>query len=228
MRFIKNILALIILPVALGTAKSFYYQISVLGDLKDHVLLMEHGALTYLLIHTLIFRPVYLYVLGHECVHVLATWISGGRVESFNVSSTGGGVVTSKTNFFIKLSPYFVPIYAIAIAPIFWLVKNFIDVSFDIETLFMFTLGFTLAFHIVMTTEVLKMKQPDMDKLGPMLSLIIIFTFNMFIVMAVFSPIFEDLSFISFLKSSYRETLAMYEVVYSIFNMAARTVSNYF
>ena len=74
--------------------------------------------------HILVFKLTYLYTLGHEAIHVIATWLCGGHVTSFSVSKWGGNVSTSKTNFFIELSPYFVPIYTVGLLLIVSIIKN--------------------------------------------------------------------------------------------------------
>ena len=73
----------------------------------------------------------------------------------------------------------------------------------------------TLAFHFVMTTEVLKIKQSDIAKSGFIFSLVMIFIFNLIIVMAVFSPIFQDISFVGFLKSSVNYSREIYQQLYA-------------
>ena len=58
-------------------------------------------------------RTMWLYVLGHEFTHALAAMLAGGKVTAFHVTSKGGHVLTDKVNWWIALSPYFVPIYAL-------------------------------------------------------------------------------------------------------------------
>jgi len=121
---IKTLIGLFLVPIAIGTAKAFYTEVSDISLLSGILHVLERGILAYFVIHIFIFRPIYIYVLGHEVVHVLATWICGGQIVSFNVSPKGGSVVTSKTNFFIELSPYFVPIYTILIGIIYFFLRE--------------------------------------------------------------------------------------------------------
>ena len=62
---------------------------------------------------------MWIYVLGHELTHALWTWLFGGKVKKMKVSSSGGHVVISKTNFFIALAPYFFPLYAVIVVAVF-------------------------------------------------------------------------------------------------------------
>jgi len=213
-RFFKTVIGILLILLAIAVAKSFCQEISSIASFTSSLVIFERGALAYLLYHIFIAKPVSLYVFGHESVHVLATWICGGRVESFNVRSTGGSVVTSKTNIFIELSPYFVPIYTILLAPVFALVSFSFKGIPDLASIFLFLVGVTLAFHFAMTVEVLRMKQPDVAKSGVILSLVIIFVFNLFIITAVFSPFFHTVSFVSFVKTSAIATVDIYQGIY--------------
>jgi len=214
-RFLKTILGILLLPVAVGAAKSFYGAIADIGFDSNLFHLFERGVLVYLVFHIFIAKPVYLYVLGHELTHVAATWISGGSVVSFNVTPRGGSVVTSKTNFFIELSPYFVPIYTLLLGPIFWALKTMGKEPPFMSAVFVFLIGVTLAFHFVMTSEALRLRQSDVGKSGIIFSLVLIFIGNLIVVMAVFCPFFSNLSFIAFIKSTAADSFNIYNGIYT-------------
>lgn len=213
-KFFRTLIGIALLPVAFGVAESFYNQISSISIFSSTLHVLERGVLVYLLFHVLIARPAYIYVLGHEVVHVLATWICGGHVVSFNVTPSGGNVITSKTNFFIELSPYFIPVYTILLGFTYILLKGLGKSFPHMPLVFIFFIGVTLAFHFAMTTEVIKMQQPDIVKSGLIFSLIVILVVNLMIVMAVFCPLF-DLSFIKFIKSSVINSGELYISAYS-------------
>jgi hypothetical protein len=213
-RFFKTIIAILLLPILIGTFKSFFVQISNISLFSDSFRLLERGILVYLLFHVLVAKPVYMYVLGHEFVHVIATWLCGGKIVSFNVSPSGGSVVTSKTNFFIELSPYFVPMYTVLLGFIYFLF-SIIGISIPHKAyIFVFLVGVTLAFHFVMTSEVLKVEQPDILRSGFLFSLVIIFIFNLIVVMAFFTPLFDSVSFIKFIKTAVVDTWSIYGIWY--------------
>jgi hypothetical protein len=175
---------------------------------------MERGVLSYLLMHVFLFKPVYLYVLGHELVHVLATWICGGSVVAFHVTPSGGNVVTSKTNFFIELSPYFVPLYTIILGLSFWLFRITGISPAKTSAIFLFLVGFSLAFHFVMTSEALRLQQDDIMKSGIIFSFVIIFVSNLIVVTGVFAPIFGNISFTEFIKDAYYGSMDIYRFIY--------------
>lgn len=212
-KFLKTILGLLLIPVAIGFAKSFYFSLSGISIFSSTLHVLERGVLAYLLIHVLLFRPAYIYVLGHEIVHVIATWICGGHVVSFSVTPSGGNVVTSKTNFFIELSPYFVPLYTILLGVAYVLMKTIGYTIPHMTPVFIFMIGITVTFHFVMTADVLKMQQSDIARSGLIFSLIIILVSNLLVVMAVFCPLFK-LSFIEFVKRSGTYSGEMYQAAY--------------
>jgi len=214
-RLLKTVLGILLLPVAIGAAKSFYGIFSDIGFDSNMFHLFERGVLLYLLFHVFIIKPVYLYVLGHEFTHVLATWLSGGSVVSFNVTPRGGSVVTSKTNVFIELSPYFVPVYTLLLGPIFWILKTIGQEPPFMSAIFVFLVGVTLAFHFVMTSEALRMRQSDVGKSGLIFSLVLIFIGNLVVVMAVFCPFFANISFPAFIKSAAADSAGIYNGIYT-------------
>lgn len=213
-RILKTLIGMLLIPVAIGTAQAFYSQVSAISILSGTLRILERGVFVYLIFHVLIMRPVYIYVLGHEFVHVLATWLCGGHVVSFSVTPSGGNVITSKSNFFIELSPYFVPIYTILAGAVFLLLRGMEKISPTMSAIFLFAVGVTLAFHFIMTTEVIKMKQPDIAKSGMVFSFVVIFVINLVVVMAVFAPFFK-LSFVEFIKASGLNSWEIYCLSYN-------------
>ena len=213
-KFLRTFFGIVLIPIAIGTGKAFYDSISGISIFSNVLFLLERGILFYLLFHVFVIRPVYLYVLGHEFVHVLATWVCGGKVVSFNVSPSGGNVVTSKTNFFIELSPYFIPIYTILLGPVYLLLDAIDKEPTHMSLIFIFLVGVTLAFHFVMTSEALRIQQPDIIKSGLIFSMVLIFIGNLLIIMAVFCPLFDSLSFISFIKDSASKSGEIYSHIY--------------
>ena len=172
------------------------------------------GIAAYCLIQLLLFKPVYLYVLGHESVHVLATWLCLGRVTSFEISSQGGSVTTSKSNLFISLSPYFVPIYAILLIIVYYLLNNVFSEGILAQRYFMFLLGMVLAFHIVMTVDTLKTRQPDLLKAGYLTSSVLIYVVNLVIISATLGLLFTGFSFRSFLNRTYFLSFDIYASIF--------------
>lgn len=107
-------------------------------------------------------RPMWLYVLGHELTHAVSAWMCGARVQSFKVNSRGGEVRVNKSNAFIALSPYFLPIYSILWSLIMGLVHWRWGQAWWVMPLYQAGLGLTYGFHVTMTAVILRIRQPDL------------------------------------------------------------------
>ena len=201
-RTLKAVIAICFIPVVISATKAFFKGMGNLGFINVNFFLLLGGFFSYPVFHILFFKPMYAYALGHETVHVLATWLCGGKVTSFHVSQAGGEVATTKTNLFITLGPYFVPIHTIFLFLLYWVLSNFFSLS-RFSNVLIFLAGFTLSFHIFMTIEVMKMRQPDIIKTGYIFSILFIYVINIFVLMLALSFISRDVSFISFVKKTF-------------------------
>jgi hypothetical protein len=201
------------IPASYAAAFALFNQIGAIKTIDSSQTLFLYGVGFYAFLHTLIFKPAYLYVLGHEITHVLATWICAGRVSSFSVSSKGGSVKTSKSNFFIALAPYLFPFYTIFFSLIFGLMWFIYRTSFYVD-IFMFIVGFTLAFHFIMTVQMIKKKQPDIIKTGYLFSGNLVFLVNIVIFMLILSLLFKEVNLAEFFNDIFSKTAQIYTIVF--------------
>jgi len=213
---VKTVIGLFFLPIVVSVSITFYKQFGAIDapwTIEQQYFMM--GVITYAFIHLLVFKPSYIYVFGHESVHVLATWLCFGKVKSFKISSNGGSVSTSKNNIFISLSPYFVPFYSILLATAVYIANNvFLESSVPYKY-FLFLLGLTLSFHIIMTIDTLKMRQPDLVKAGYLISAIIIFVINMIITAGVLGLMTRGFSFADFMTNAWNLTVEIYQKIFA-------------
>ncbi|MFH1646056.1 MAG: hypothetical protein ABIB11_06515 [Candidatus Omnitrophota bacterium] len=207
--FLKKVAGLLLLPVCVGVSYAFYEHLGRIRAVTNEQKYFLYGAIVYLIVHTLFFRPDYLYVLGHEVMHVVATWISGGRVTSFRVTARGGHVRTTKSNIFIALAPYFIPFYTILIVVIFWGVSliMYTKASYNI---FLWLVGFSLALHIVLTVDFLKTKQTDLLHAGYLTSNCLIYIVNLSIICLIFGLLFREINFFRYVVACYDYTRDIY------------------
>ncbi|MDD5449416.1 MAG: hypothetical protein PHO42_02325 [Candidatus Omnitrophica bacterium] len=210
MSFLKKIfmvvIGVILLPLTVTVSKAFYYQLAGISifDSKNQLYFLW-GVTTYVIIYIFFFKLNYVYNFGHEFVHVISTWLSFGKAGDMKVSSKGGSVKTSKSNFFINISPYFIPIWTILLCLTFLISSKFTEIAVY-APYFIFFIGLTLAMHIILTVEALKIAQPDIIKTGYLFSLSLIYVINIVIVAFVMSLIFAGFSFIDFFTQFYIET----------------------
>ena len=186
---LKFLIGILAIPVAIGATRAFYQNIILIKELAPSLNFFVWGIVSYVVLHLLFYKPTFLYVLGHEAVHAGTAWIFGGKVKGFSVSREGGSVATDKTNTAIELSPYFVPIYAIIIAVIYFVVAS----SYNINgATFVFLIGFALAFHIISTIEVMKIRQPDIVKSGYLFSIILVYVLKIVVISLIFGLLFPS------------------------------------
>lgn len=155
-------------------------------------------------------RPTYLYVWSHEATHALATWLCLGRVHEFRVTREGGHIVTNKNNLLIALSPYFIPLYALIVAFVFWLVGSYVDLRtpFELPLSVMprlswqrigyLILGLTWGFHITFTIWMIAKDQPDLRDNGTVFSLNVIILANLLLLSLLLIQASPTISWVDF------------------------------
>lgn len=211
-KIFQALLGILLLPFCVGYSIAFYDHLLTLRRVNGPEIALLLGITAYLAGHTIVGSPSRVYVFGHELTHAVAAWISGGQVKSFKVGKNSGAVITDKINAVVALAPYMIPAYTIlwtfayGIAGFFWDVKKWIYTFF-------FGLGATLAFHWVFTIDALKQKQSDLDLLGPILSLVLIYWFNIALVIGVMSLIVPDIRLLIYFKDGYHHSLDLYYLI---------------
>ena len=177
LKWIKFFIALLLLPVCLGAAATLW-QVLRAGYGADTVWIpLLGGAACWIVIFLLLPKPMWVYVFGHELTHALWTWLSGGEVKKMKVTSNGGHVVISKTNFLIALAPYFFPLYAAIVIGVFVL-GDLIWNWHGYLVWFHLLLGAAYAFHVTLTFHILQTRQSDITSQGYLFSAVVIFLGN--------------------------------------------------
>ncbi len=177
-KWVKVIIALLLLPVCGGAAAALWRVLQASGDADRIWVATLAGAACWVVIYLLLPKPMLLYVFGHELTHALWAWLMGGSVRKFKASAQGGHVVVTRNNFLISLAPYFCPIYAILVVVVFvaghlvWNWRPYV-------VWFHLLLGAAYAFHVTLTAHILKSRQNDLAQHGYLFSAVIIFLGNM-------------------------------------------------
>lgn len=209
MKALRFLLGLAAVPVAVVASIVLYHQLGLVRQLSENQSYFLAGVVIYLVVHSIFYKPVYLYILGHELTHAIFTWLCGGRVTSFRATLRGGRVTTTKSNFFITLGPYFFPIYTVLISCAYFAVSVFSE-SRDYTSAFIFLIGFSWALHVVLTIHFIKMEQPDIMKMGTLFSICLVYIANLIIVAFILSLFFPEVSFPGFVKDSCLESGEFY------------------
>jgi hypothetical protein len=151
------------------------------------------GLVVWFLIFLFLPRTMWLYVLGHEFTHALAAMLAGGKVTAFKVTSTGGHVMTDRVNWWIALSPYFVPIYALIWIGL-WITIDFYHPLRQWQPILFFGIGFFWSFHLTFTWSMLHPRQTDLSGEGYIFSGVIIALMNCLGFLLLFSLLAHNLA----------------------------------
>ena len=177
LKWLKLFFALALLPVCAGAVRTLGHILRA-GYGADTVWVpLLAGAACWLVIFLLMPKPMWIYVFGHELTHALWTYVFGGKVKKMKVTSKGGHVIISKTNFLIALAPYFFPLYAVIIIAGFAL-GNLMFGWHAYVAVFYLLLGAAYAFHVSLTAHILRTEQTDITSQGWLFSAVVIFLGN--------------------------------------------------
>lgn len=127
---------------------------------------------------------LYLYVLGHELTHAITVYACGGKVGGIHVTADGGYVMTSKTNFLIGLSPYFIPFWSVAVMLVFTLLEMTTQIPHLHKALY-FLIGASWAFHLLWTVWMMFRDQPDLRENGVFFSFVLIYLANVILLSVI-------------------------------------------
>jgi hypothetical protein len=170
-------IAILLLPVCAGAAGALWLVVRASGSADTTWVPMLAGAACWIVMYSLLPKPMWIYVFGHELTHAVWTCVFGGRVKKFNASASGGHVIVTKSNFVVALAPYFFPLYAVLVVAAF-LAGHLVWNWGDHLAWFHLLLGGAYAFHVTLTWHVLKTRQPDITQQGYLFSAVVIFLGN--------------------------------------------------
>jgi hypothetical protein len=206
-------LAVLLLPVCWGVTFGIGHVLSEFQNVPEGSFYFFSGILSYFAFQWIFFRPIRTYVFGHELTHAIATWMSGGKVKHFHVSSKGGHVKVSKSNIFIALAPYIVPLYALLALFVVYSVDHFYPLH-AWWTWVLWLLGATLGFHMALTAYALQMDQPDLKTSGKFLSAVVIYLGNTLTIVLLLGILFpRTVSWGGFARCSGQETLDAFKEI---------------
>lgn len=190
-KVVKFFYGILLLPLCYGLFRTLLYVIVNIEFSNKLVYAFLSGAGLYLILHFVLYKPIRIYVIGHELVHAISAYICGGKVKKLRIGSSYGSVNVDKVNTFIALSPYFVPFYSLIVMIIWILVKYLFKLNVPIEIL-TFLLGFTIMFHIVLTLYAIYIGQQDFKISGWLFSIVLIFIINCLILISIFLILFPS------------------------------------
>ncbi|MFH1824911.1 MAG: M50 family metallopeptidase [Candidatus Firestonebacteria bacterium] len=207
MRLFRFIIGIILIPVAIILTIGFIKSFAFLQEVKHSEVVFLSGFLSYLILHFLFYKPIFMHVMAHEFTHAIWAIIFGGKVKSLNISEDGGNITVDKTNFLIILAPYFFPFYTVLVILLYFIVdKRFIDFV-------IFFIGFTLSFHLALTLFSMKERQKDLKEVGVFFSLSFIYCVNLLIMAIIFSVISPQFYILNFFNEIWKILLGIGDLI---------------
>jgi hypothetical protein len=181
-KWLKLVIAILLLPACIGAASALSRVVSAAGNAQTFWVALVGGAGSWLAIFLLLPKPMLVYVFGHELTHAMWVWICGGRVKKFKVTSKGGHVVITKSNFLIALAPYFFPLYAVLVIALFVVGHLVFNWGYYLPW-FHFFVGAAYAFHVTLTWHILQTRQSDITDQGYLFSGVVIWLGNILVLL---------------------------------------------
>src|SRR5580698_1591313 len=181
-KWCKLLIAVLLLPLCFGAVQALWMVVRHSGDATTIWVGFLSGAACWVVIYCLLPKPMWIYVFGHELTHALWVWLFGGQVKKMKVTSKGGHVHISKTNFVIALAPYFFPLYAVIVIAVF-AIGHLIWNWHGYLVYFYLVVGAAYAFHVTLTFHILQTRQSDITSQGWLFSAVVIFLGNVLVLL---------------------------------------------
>jgi hypothetical protein len=201
-RWVKFIVAIFLLPTCAIFTQTFFTAFARAAVVQrlwagEEFWFFSLGAFLWLIAFVGLPRPVLVYVFGHELTHAVWVWLMGGRVSRFRVGRHGGHIVTSRTNFWIALAPYFFPIYSIFAIGIYGLASLSTNVQ-PYGRLLYAIIGVTWTFHFTFTCWMVPKNQTDLTEHGTFFSLVVIYLMNLLLLSVMLVLVSRQITFTNF------------------------------
>lgn len=215
-KWLKLLCGLLLLPACLGAGDALWRVLKASGGAEFFWVALLSGAACWLVIFSLLPKPMLAYVLGHELTHAMWVWLFGGEVSRFKISSKGGRVVVSKTNFLIALAPYFFPLYVVMIVAAFALGSCLLDLR-PYLMWFHLLVGAAYAFHVTFTWHILETDQTDISEQGYLFSAVVILLGNALVLLIGIPILTETLNSLTALNLWWDGTVTAWRVLAGVF-----------
>lgn len=205
-RLVKITMVVVLLPPAAALLLGILRQLEIPspsgGRVREWI---TWGAMTYLGIHILLYRPTALFRGSHQLFSTLAVWLFGGQV-----ASTEGAKVTAAKKKWIRhaktdgeaqgstlvaFSPYVIPLYTVLVCAAGWGMRQGIARVF-IDGPVAFFIGITIAFHWLMTADDLQPQREQWHVETYLLAIGLIFVITLLIGSACLPWAIPEFSFV--------------------------------
>ena len=137
-RLVKIVMVVVLLPTAAALLLGVLNQLNVPslsgGQVREWVV---WGAMTYLGIHILLYRPLALFRGSHRLFSALAVWLFGGHVSSVEDAKVTAAKKkwirraksegSAQGSTLVAFSPYVIPLYTVLVCAAGWGMRQGLD-----------------------------------------------------------------------------------------------------
>ena len=181
----KFILGICLLPFVYTTSLAFLAEFSLIDtDLRKY---FWAGVISMLIVYLFIWEPAVIYNRGQKLVEVIFNFLKP----------------------LVRIAPYVLPIYTIAIFFVYLIIANL----FELSNYFIFLFGLSMALHLIFTAKSMRSKKVDFLKGNYIFGFSLIYIINLTILSFCFSTIFEKFSFVNFCNQSYQTAKSIFDTV---------------
>ena len=181
MKIVRTVLAFFALPAVLACGYVLLKNFLLFsGSSAAEYIPFWLGILCYAAFQFAFYKPMRVYIFGHELTHAFAGILSGAKIKSFKAGKNSGSVALTKDNVWITLAPYFFPLYTFAVITLYLTLGWFINITL-FYSYFLFFIGFTISFHIAFTIYIIRIGQSDLKVYGTFFSYILIIFVNIIV-----------------------------------------------
>ena len=228
-RILKVVMAAIVLPFAVTLVLSLLEQLDLEtasgATFRQWVV---WGAMTYIGIDVLLYRPASLFRVSRALFSKLAEWLFGGHVASVESSGAGGKRQSGKSSkaenaeskgrgkgdgsTLVAFSPYAIPLYAILACALAWLLSHWIEPRI-LDGAAAFLIGLAIAFHWLMTADELQEQRSQWHLETYLLAIGLVFVLTLLIGSACLPWAIPDFSFVRALSGAFVRAQHIYTMV---------------
>ena len=219
-RLLKVVMAAVVLPFGVALLGGILAQLGLIsasgGTVRQWI---EWGAMTYLGVHVLLYRPVPLFHTSHRLFSTLAVWLFGGHVASVEQAGGGKGKGTKETkgkggpaaqgSTLVAFSPYVIPLSAMLVSAAGWGLGRWLDHAM-LDGPAAFLIGMAMAFHWLMTADDLQQQRTRWHLETYLLAIGLVFVVTLLIGSACLPWTVPEFSFLQALGEAFRRTQAIY------------------
>lgn len=169
-RILKAVMAALLVPLIIGLVAGIREGLEI-GSFSGGTFgrWVNWGVGSYVLLHTLLYRPAPLFRASHRLFSVIAVWLFGGQVASTEQpvgtgrskgkgSKAAKGPVHAQGSTLVALSPYVIPLYTVLVCAAAWVLSRWLYRVF-VDGPAGFLIGATIAFHWLMTADELQQQR---------------------------------------------------------------------